>query len=74
MRKTFIVLPALLIAVSGGIFQAAQARSQEVETTYYSDASKKEEVGGSLLSCGGGGIVRWGRQTQYKTTSSSPCD
>ncbi|BAZ40577.1 hypothetical protein NIES4101_65380 [Calothrix sp. NIES-4101] len=74
MRKLFFVFPLLLVTFCGSIFSAVEALpSQEVETTYYSNASKTKVVGGSILSCYGG-FKKWGKQTQYKTRFISPCD
>ena len=55
--------------------QPATARlpPQEVEITYYRDASKTEIVGGKLIVCAFTGGYEWGQKTQFKTIFTSPC-
>lgn len=62
------ILP-LLLAI-GGVAYALPAN--EVETTYYSDASMQTEVGGSFLACQGG-FNRWGKYSRYRVRFTTPC-
>lgn len=47
--------------------------AQEVTTTYYSDSSKTEAVGETILLCNGQ-RAKWGKMTGYAIRSSSPCN
>lgn len=47
--------------------------SQEIEITFYTDASKTVECGGRIIPCNCGTTYVWGRQTAYRTTSYEPC-
>ncbi|MGF1604236.1 MAG: DUF6289 family protein [Thermosynechococcaceae cyanobacterium] len=63
-----------IISISIGFGAIAQALpSQEVETIYYSDSQKTDEVGGAILLCSGGRST-WGQVTRYSTRRSSPCN
>ena len=62
------ILP--LVLASAGVAYALP--SNEVETTYYSDASMATEVGGSFLACQGG-FNRWGKYSRYRVRFSTPC-
>ena len=62
------ILPLAL--ASAGVAYALP--SNEVETTYYSDASMTTEVGGSFLACQGG-FNRWGKYSHYRVRFSTPC-
>jgi hypothetical protein len=55
-----------------GTAAGAQALpSNEVETAYYSDASRTDEVGGFIRGCDGS-LSAWGKQTRYATRTSTP--
>lgn len=62
------ILP-LLLASAGGAYALP---ANEVETTYYKDASMETEVGGSLLSCQGG-FNRWGKYSRFRVRFLTPC-
>lgn len=61
------------IATSGLTATVHALPSQEVTTTYYSDASKTTEVGEFMLLCNGQ-RMQWGKRTRYGSRSSSPCN
>jgi Family of unknown function (DUF6289) len=63
-------MPFLAIATSQN---AIALPANEVTTTYYSDASKTDEVGEMTLLCSGQRIIE-GRRTAYASRSSSPCN
>jgi hypothetical protein len=63
-------VPILAIATSQN---AIALPANEVTTTYYSDASKTDEVGEMTLLCSGQRIIE-GRRTAYASRSSSPCN
>ena len=46
--------------------------ANEVETTYYSDATFQNEVGYAILGCNGG-HARSGKTTRYMVRTSEPC-
>lgn len=76
MRKLFYLAPVMSLAliVGVGISLKTQAKPpNEVITTYYSDATHKEVVGEKTLPCGGG-IIQWGKKTNFYTKESIPCD
>jgi hypothetical protein len=47
--------------------------ANEVEKTYYSDATRTEDVGGYFLACDGSHSA-WGRTSRYSRTLSTPCN
>ncbi len=60
-------------AILLGLATAAQALpTNEVETTYYSDATRTDEVGGLFRGCDGS-LSAWGKRTRYATRTSTPC-
>ena len=70
---TTIKILAAAIAASGiaaGVAFALPAYS--VETYYYSDAAKTEEVGSSVLTCNGNYTLH-GRETTYSTVQMEYC-
>jgi len=76
MRKLFYLASVMSLAliVGVGVSLKTQARPvKEVTTTYYSDATHKKIVGEKTLPCGGG-IIQWGKKTNFYTKDSSPCD
>ncbi|HEY9665631.1 MAG TPA: DUF6289 family protein [Coleofasciculaceae cyanobacterium] len=76
MRKLFYLAPAMSLAliVGVGVSLKTQARhNKEVTTTYYSDATHKKIVGEKTLPCGGG-IIQWGKKTEFYTKDSFPCN
>jgi hypothetical protein len=70
--RTFL-LSATASALIGGLSPLAGALpANEVETTYFKDATFSTEVGYSLLSCNGG-HVRSGKTSRYSVRSTTPC-
>lgn len=45
----------------------------DVETTYYTDATYTVECGYRFLACNCGGVTSWGCVTPYKSVISTPC-
>lgn len=75
-RRRIVAGLALLAAIVGLALSARGASalpSNEVITTYYSDASRTTEVGERHLFCTGQ-TVRWGTTTKYATQVSFPCN
>lgn len=69
-----LALALLAGAFTLGVPETAQALpSNEVTTTYYSDASKTDVVGERILLCSGGWIS-WGIKTSYATQYSVSCN
>lgn len=67
MRSSPLALLCLLLPL------VAIARPvNEVTTEFFSDQAKSTLVGERILTCGGG-ISKWGRQTQFSQKSSSSC-
>jgi hypothetical protein len=73
-----VALVGVMLGTVGG-FICGRSRSaealpaQEVETTYFSDATFSVEVGFSVLACNGG-HSRSGRTTRYMVKSTMPCN
>ncbi|HAA29794.1 MAG TPA: hypothetical protein DCE56_21475 [Cyanobacteria bacterium UBA8553] len=76
MRKIFYLAPVMSLALilGVGVSLKTQARhDKEVTTTYYSNATYKKVVGEKTLPCGGG-IIKWGVETQFYKKSSASCN
>jgi hypothetical protein len=74
MKLRLAILSAVLMLSS--LFAANQATSRpskEVETIYFDGPNFENEVGGRLLTCGGG-TTRWGKSTRWYMRSEAPCD
>jgi Family of unknown function (DUF6289) len=77
--KSFIAATALLATTALSLLAIATSQNavalpaNEVTTTYYSNASKTEEVGELTLFCNGQRSIQ-GRKTAYASRSSSPCN
>jgi hypothetical protein len=73
-----IALVGIMLATVGGFIcglsKGAEALpAQEVEATYYSDATFSVEVGWSFLACNGG-RARSGRTTRYMVKTTTACN
>lgn len=55
------------------VTQSFALPANEIETTYYSSASRQAEVGYSFLGCDGSRF-REGSVTRYKFTTKRPCN
>jgi uncharacterized protein DUF6289 len=75
-NRIFGLLLALVLLVGAftiAVPNTAQALpSNEVTTTYYSDATLTNVVGEHILLCTGG-YYDWGQRTAYKTVDSISC-
>ena len=77
--KKRMLMTALAIVMVWGVFNFTSSPStyacpsQEIEITYYTDASKTVECGGRIIPCNCGSTYTWGRVTSYRTTSWEPC-
>jgi len=74
-RKIALVsmMLATVVGFVCGLSKGAEALpAQEVETTYFSDATFSVEVGSSFLGCNGS-HARSGRTTRYMVKTSTPC-
>lgn len=47
--------------------------SQEIEITYFTDATKTVECGGRIIPCSCANTASWGCSTRYRTVSYNPC-
>ena len=71
--KRLGAITLLALAVSGISTQAAMALTgNEVETIYFSNASKTTVVGERHLFCSGQ-VYKWGTTSPYYTRYSTPC-
>ena len=79
MSSSSFLTTAVLVSLTAMPFLAIASQNaialpaNEVTTTYYSDASKTNEVGEMTLLCSGQRIIE-GRRTAYASRSSSPCN
>lgn len=64
-----LILPVLMFGTAVTVMALP---ANEVETVYYSDATRTEDVGAYLLGCDGSHSA-WGSVSQYSTTSRTPC-
>ena len=77
--KQRMLMIALAIVMVWGVFAFSQSQSsyacpsQEIEITYYTDASKTVECGLRIIPCNCGSPYVWGRQTAYRTISYEAC-
>ena len=76
-KRIFGLMLALALMVGAftlGMPQTAQAcPSNEVTTTYYSDAAHTTVVGERILLCNCLGYATWGVKTPYYTVDSLSC-
>ena len=77
--KKRMLMTALAIVMVWGVFTFTSSPSsyacpsQEIEITYFTDASKTVECGLRIIPCNCGSPYVWGRATAYRTTSYEPC-
>lgn len=69
-KSLVLGIVALAILTASGI--ALSGPAYEVETVYYSDASKTTIIGESDILCSGKS-TSWGETSQYTRVDSSPC-
>lgn len=78
--KTPAFLAILAIVMVWSLFtitlapKANACPSNEVETIYYTNASKTVECGWRILLCGCGGTFSSGCRTAFADTTSTPCN
>jgi hypothetical protein len=66
-------LTVLTLMMSGSIHKAVALPPNRVTTTYYETAAKTKKVGSFTLYCSGQSVVK-GRETDYSSERSSPCN
>jgi hypothetical protein len=73
LAKSLRTFGTIIAFIGIAATQSYALPANEIETTYYSDASRQAEVGYSFLGCDGS-RYREGRTSRYKFTSTSPCN
>jgi len=79
LKKRMLMSALAIVMVWGVVFNFTSSPSsyacpsQEIEITYYTDASKTVECGGKIIPCNCASTYTWGRVTAYRTTSWEPC-
>lgn len=66
------ILAAVIAASSVAVGVAFALPAYSVETSYFSDATKTEEVGSSILTCNGNYTLS-GQETTYTTVQMEYC-
>jgi len=74
IKKITIVASLLtLFSAAGYTAFGGSVRSHEMETTYYSDAAKTQEVGALIFTCDRFRPYSYGQRTEHFTVDSIPC-
>lgn len=72
LAKTLRMLGMIAALIGTTAVQSFALPANEIETTYYADASLTEEVGYSFLACDGS-RARTGKTSRFKTTTKRAC-